>query len=92
MEINRINRVANMYKSNQVTRTKKVNATKGRDEVQLSKVAKDFQYAKEVGRRTPDVRTEKVNEIKHLVQSGNYNIKGEEVARKLMESGFDFKA
>lgn len=92
MKINSINRVANLYKTNQVTRAKKVETVKGRDEVQLSGMAKDFQYAKEVGKKASDVRIDKVNEIKSRMQSGTYNVKGQEVARKLMESGFDFKA
>ncbi|WP_105616953.1 flagellar biosynthesis anti-sigma factor FlgM [Vallitalea okinawensis] len=89
MKINGVNRVTNIYKNNMVNKTNKVNQAKSKDTVELSSVAKDFQVAREMGKKVPDVRMEKVEEIKAMMQSNNYNIEGKEVAKKMVESGFD---
>lgn len=92
MKINGLNSIANVYKANKAYKVTNKAKVGGKDQVELSTIAKDFQYAKEIGKQVPDVRMDKVEDIQNRIHTGTYNVKGEEVARKLMESGFDFKA
>lgn len=47
--------------------------------------------AKEIGRlqvevsKTPDIRTDRVNDVKNAINAGTYNVKGEAVAGKLVK-------
>lgn len=91
MKINGLDRVSGIYKSNQINKNSQVNKSKKKDSLELSSMAKDFRYAKSIGKNIPDVRMDKVEEIKHLMSSNNYNVDGKEVAKKMIESGFDVK-
>ncbi|MBM7615366.1 flagellar biosynthesis anti-sigma factor FlgM [Alkaliphilus hydrothermalis] len=74
------------------TNTKK-NATEtakgieqSKDQLQLSEVAKDFQVAMKAFKKLPDIREEKVADIKNRIQQGTYNVSGQEVADKILAS------
>ena len=85
MRINGPSNIGNVYKS------KKSNSAYGsqsasniKDEVSFSSVAKDLAVAKKSVDATPDVRMEKVNDIKAQIQAGQYNISASQVADKLL--------
>ncbi|TSA46783.1 MAG: flagellar biosynthesis anti-sigma factor FlgM [Deltaproteobacteria bacterium] len=59
-------------------------ATVATERVDLSAKAKEFQQIKQIVDQTPDVRLDKVNELKDLVQSGNYTVDSGKVAAKIM--------
>jgi len=62
-----------------------VNAAANPEEkVDLSTQAKDIQQAKNALSKVPDVREEKVREIKNQVENGTYNVSGEEIAGKMV--------
>jgi len=54
------------------------------EKVDLSTMAKDIQQAKNALSQVPDVREEKVQEIKSQVDSGKYNVSGEKIAGKMV--------
>ena len=54
------------------------------DQVQISTRAKEFQRAYELVAQTPDVRTEKVAKLQDAINTGTYNVRGEQVATKLI--------
>jgi len=54
------------------------------DEVQLSPQARDFQRIKDVLKKTPEVRQEKVAELSQRINSGNYDVDNEKVAEKII--------
>lgn len=61
------------------------NATaKTEEKVDLSTQAKDIQLAKNALSQLPDVREQKVQEIKSQVDSGKYNVSGEKIAGKMV--------
>ena len=68
-------------------------ATKGglsEDRVALSPEAKQIQEAKKSLDALPDVREEKVAEIKEQIEAGTYTVDGEKIAFKMIrESIFD---
>jgi len=71
----------------QTANTSKVEKKKERiftDKIEISSEARDFQAILNAIKLTPDVREEKVNEIKKKIDSGIYNISGRDVVEKLI--------
>jgi negative regulator of flagellin synthesis FlgM len=67
------------------SKPKETAAPKGReDQVQISTRAKEFQHLSELVAQTPDVRADKVQKIQAALKSGSYNVRGEQVADKLI--------
>jgi len=55
------------------------------DKVRISTQAKEFQRAYELIAKVPDVREDKVTPLQDAIKSGTYNVRGEQVANKLIE-------
>ncbi|MFZ0929390.1 MAG: flagellar biosynthesis anti-sigma factor FlgM [Syntrophobacteraceae bacterium] len=55
------------------------------DRVQLSKDYQDLAQAQKTITGTSEVRTEKVQQIKSQLESGNYQIKPNEIAGKMLD-------
>jgi negative regulator of flagellin synthesis FlgM len=55
-----------------------------KDQVRISTRAKQFQKAYELVAQTPDVRSEKVTPLQDAIKTGTYNVRGEQVANKLI--------
>lgn len=60
------------------------------DKVEISSMARDIQIARKALSEVPDVRTEKLDEIKQLMASGNYKPSAEDIVDKLF-SGIESK-
>ncbi len=56
------------------------------DQVTLSGAAKDIGRLQMEVSKLPDVRTDRVEELKNAINSGTYNVKGEAVAGKLLNN------
>ncbi|HHW54839.1 MAG: flagellar biosynthesis anti-sigma factor FlgM [bacterium] len=54
------------------------------DRLSLSAEAREIQRVKELARQAPDVRREKVEEVKGQIEAGTYKVSGEEIAEKLL--------
>jgi len=59
-------------------------AVKPEETVDLSTMARDIQQAKVEVSELPEVREEKVQEIKAQVENGTYNVSGEQIANKMV--------
>ncbi|MEE9912654.1 MAG: flagellar biosynthesis anti-sigma factor FlgM [Deltaproteobacteria bacterium] len=59
-------------------------AVKPQEKVDLSTMAIEIQQAKVEVSKVPDVREEKVQEIKDQVEKGTYNVSGEQIANKMV--------
>lgn len=57
--------------------------------VNLSTMSKDFRTAREIIASEPDVRENKVSELKKRIESGKYVIDHKAIADKLVESFLD---
>lgn len=90
MRIDSIKNIYETYKKQSISPNKAVSKTSKKDEVELSSVAKDFQAVYKLLQQTPDIRAEKVDDLKAKINSGNYNVKAEEVADKIL-SHLDLK-
>lgn len=84
MRIDAINRIYESYKAQATTASKKIDKTSSKDEVAFSSEAKDFATITKLLSEVPDVRTDKVQELKKSISSGSYNVKAEEVAGKIL--------
>jgi len=85
MRINGLSNVGNVYKVKKSNNAYGSQATsKIKDEVSFSSIAKDLAIAKKGVDVTPDVRMEKVIDIKAQIQAGQYNISASQVADKLL--------
>jgi len=54
------------------------------EKVSLSSTAIDFQKAQKAVEGLPDVRKEKVQQLKDQIQAGRYDVNGEEIAEKML--------
>ena len=65
MRIETLNQVAGLYKLNKPAKTTNTTGTAaGRDQVQISRVGKDYQLAKQAVANASDVREDKVADLK----------------------------
>ena len=59
------------------------------DKVTLSRDSKDMQIARDAMLNTPDIRTEKVEELRNEVKEGRYAVSADKVADKMIASAID---
>jgi negative regulator of flagellin synthesis FlgM len=55
------------------------------EKISLSIEAKDIQRIKQILDQTPDIREEKVLELKNMIDRGTYRINPEKIAEKMMD-------
>jgi len=55
------------------------------DKVELSSQARDIQRAREVAQGAPEVRADKVEAARRALQSGKLNLKGQDLAEKILK-------
>lgn len=89
MRIDAYNKITQVYQTNKIQKTASTSSVTGKDKLEISSTAKDFQTAKSALSQTPDVRSEKVAEIKSQIQSGTYNVSMEEVASHILDRYFE---
>ena len=51
----------------------------------------EVQRFKEIAKGIPDVRQEKIDEIKKKIEAGEYNVNADDVASKMIELAQDIK-
>ena len=54
------------------------------EKVNLSTKARDIQQLKDAVSQLPDVREDKVNELKGQVEAGTYTVNGQKIAEKMV--------
>lgn len=84
MRIDAYNAVSQVYQANKPKQIVKTNKTAKMDQVQISSFGKDLQVAKQAVKDAPDVRENVTATIKQSIQSGSYNVSGEDFASKLL--------
>ncbi len=88
MRIDALNKVSQLYKASNVKNTSKSNGTSFSDTLEISQSGKDYQLAKQIIARTPDIREAKVNDIKQRMEAGAYHVNTQDVVNKLVEEYF----
>ncbi|BCS98325.1 hypothetical protein DSLASN_39570 [Desulfoluna limicola] len=59
------------------------------DKVTLSRDSRDMQIARDAIMNTPDIRTEKVEELRNEVKEGRYAVSADKVADKIIASAIN---
>jgi negative regulator of flagellin synthesis FlgM len=95
---NPVNELISRYKINEdkvgpESEKKAANNLAPEEKVSLSSIAKDIVHAEKAIEQLPDVRAQKVQELKAQIETGKYNVNGEKIAEKMMsESLLDILA
>lgn len=85
MRIEAYNQVTQIYNSSRASMTKSTDSVKKRDEVQISRTGRDCQVAKQAVAAAPDIREDRVIQVKGRMASGNYKVDNGDFAAKLLE-------
>lgn len=83
----------NLYKAYNQDKIKPTNSIKNKeitaknsDDMQVSTEGKYLSQIIALAKQAPDIREEKVAQIRASIQSGKYNVSAEEVAEKIVQS------
>ena len=87
-----ISNISEVYnKQTNVNKTGKISAIASKKDIvsisgEAKKQAKDFQLVMNAVRNVPDVRNDKVNDLIDKYESGQYDVRGEDIADKILKS------
>lgn len=85
MKVNNINKILRVYESQNIKDVDRIKNNKKKDELSLSRKAKEYQDAIKKLNQVPDIRKDKVKEIKEQIETGTYKIDGKEIVDKIFE-------
>ncbi|RJQ55746.1 MAG: flagellar biosynthesis anti-sigma factor FlgM [Nitrospiraceae bacterium] len=80
---NKVQEVTDSKKADKKGEAQKSEAEK--DKISLSEKAKEISELKAEIDELPDIRTDKVDELKKAIDAGNYNIDPRKIAQKILE-------
>ena len=75
--------VNNAHSASKVERTNKTG--KSKDVFSLSTQAEDYQAVRKALANVPDVRTDRINQIKSRIDSGEYQVTAFDIASKILQ-------
>lgn len=86
MRIDAYSAISNIYTNKSKVKTSPVSQVTNSDKVEISQFGRDFQIAKQAVKDAPDVREDKVRDIKAMMSAGTYSISSRELADKLVSN------
>lgn len=89
MRIDAYNKVSQLYNTNKVNKPTKTEGSSFSDKLEISQAAKDYRVAKQIVTQTPDVREDKVNDIKKRMEAGTYNVSSKQFSEKVVTRYLD---
>lgn len=89
MRIDAYNAISQTYQSGKLAKPVKTAASGSRDAFEISQTGRNIQAAKSAVQNTPDVREDRIAQIKASMASGTYNVSAEQIAEKMVNSYFD---
>lgn len=87
MRIEAMSEISQMYQANGTKRKPGKSAVSSKDTVEISGFGRELQVAKQAIAQAPDIREDKVQEIKASMANGTYNVPMGALADKLL-NGF----
>ena len=85
MRIVRTDKIQSVYGNQPVKRPEaKTGASYGQDSVVFSTFAKEMQFAGKAVKEAPEVRVDKVEQLKAQIEAGKYNISANQIAEKIL--------
>jgi len=79
-----IDRIENSERQARVDRQERQSAPAKSDRLELSIRGREIQQLDSLIQSSPDVRTEKVEQIRSAIANGTYNVKAEKIADKII--------
>ncbi len=76
---------ANLQKPDKVKGKEGAEGVSSKDQVTVSETAKEIGRLQAEVSKVPEIRTDRVDEVKNAINSGTYNVKGEAIAGKLVK-------
>lgn len=87
MRVDAYNAISQLYQTKSVSSVKKSSGTQSfKDKLEISAAAKSYQTARTAVADAPDVREDKIAEIKAQMSAGTYYVSSEAVADKIINS------
>jgi negative regulator of flagellin synthesis FlgM len=74
------------------TNSKTQQSVDGNDKVELSDKSREIQQAFEAAKKLPEIREEKVSEIKNQIETGSYPIEPEKIADSMLKESLENNA
>lgn len=85
MRIDAYNQISQIYSADSKIKSQKAYKTADKDKVEISTFGKIYQTAKNAVNDVPDIREDKVADIKARIKNGSYDVSPESFADKLLE-------
>ena len=86
MRIDAYNQISQIYGVNgKVKTTQATRVSHGTDKVEISSFGRDLQIAKQAVTNAPDVRMDKVEQLKSQIKNGTYNVDAGSFADMLLQ-------
>ena len=86
MRIDAMNQVSQLYSANRTKKTNNSNSMSFADRLELSQAGKDLQVARAAIAASPEVREDRIAQIKAAMENGTWNVSDDALADKLLES------
>ncbi|MFG6327199.1 MAG: flagellar biosynthesis anti-sigma factor FlgM [Lachnospiraceae bacterium] len=84
MRIDAYNAISQTYGAKGKYKAGAAAKTSSADKVEISDFGRELQVAKQAVAAAPDVREDRVSELKSRIQNGTYSVSGESFAEKLL--------
>ena len=86
MRIDAYNQISQIYGVNgKIKTTQATRTSHATDKVEISSFGRDMQIAKQAVANSPDVRTDKVEQLKSQIKNGTYNVDADSFAEMLLQ-------
>lgn len=85
MRIDAYNQVSQLYQAQTTVRTEKQSKAAAKDQIQISRTAKEHQIARKAVAESPDVREDLVASIKARMDAGTYEVSNADFAQALVD-------
>lgn len=88
MRIDACNKVSQLYQANSTSKVVKSSNRGGKDTIELSQEAKDYQVATMAIKSSSDIRMDRVEAVRSQLASGTYDFSSKGLAEKLVEKRY----
>ena len=86
MRIDAMNKVSQIYSANRTKKSANSNALSFADTLELSQAGKAVQVAKAAVAAAPEVREDRIAQIKAAMENGTWSVSDNDLADKLLDS------
>ncbi len=85
MRVDAYNAITKVYQSSNVKKQNKAGKAGLSDKLEISQAGRDYQVAKKAVSQAPDIREDKVSQLKAAIDSGTYQVSNSTFADVLLD-------